>query len=208
MEYVSSDVTIRSGSLDSFRYLSHHGIKGQKWGVRRYQNEDGTPTNSGKKRYYDNKKYTWLQDKLGYDERDRLNSAKEGAEAKKNIMNNASKWATSASKAADHSKSLFDAQSDSYSKGKQQGYDPNSPYMLNARTYVEEARKKWIEDEEDANQAASYHFEATKEYVEGLEKCKRLQKEYNKTPLGKLDALRTKVSKGISFVKNLFKKKK
>ena len=32
-------------------YLMHHGIKGQKWGVRRYQNEDGTLTEEGKKRY-------------------------------------------------------------------------------------------------------------------------------------------------------------
>lgn len=32
-------------------YLAHHGIKGQKWGVRRYQNEDGTLTDAGKKRY-------------------------------------------------------------------------------------------------------------------------------------------------------------
>ena len=32
-------------------YLEHHGILGQKWGVRRYQNEDGTLTEEGKKRY-------------------------------------------------------------------------------------------------------------------------------------------------------------
>ncbi len=32
-------------------YLVHHGIKGQKWGVRRYQNADGTLTAAGKKRY-------------------------------------------------------------------------------------------------------------------------------------------------------------
>ena len=31
--------------------LYHHGIKGQKWGVRRYQNEDGSLTPEGKKRY-------------------------------------------------------------------------------------------------------------------------------------------------------------
>lgn len=30
--------------------LSHWGIKGQKWGVRRYQNKDGTLTSAGKKR--------------------------------------------------------------------------------------------------------------------------------------------------------------
>lgn len=31
--------------------LMHHGIKGQKWGVRQYQNADGTLTEAGKKRY-------------------------------------------------------------------------------------------------------------------------------------------------------------
>lgn len=31
--------------------LYHHGIKGMKWGTRRYQNADGTLTNAGKKRY-------------------------------------------------------------------------------------------------------------------------------------------------------------
>ena len=30
--------------------LYHHGIKGQKWGVRRFQNKDGSMTSAGKKR--------------------------------------------------------------------------------------------------------------------------------------------------------------
>ena len=29
-------------------YLYHHGIKGQKWGIRRYQNADGSLTAEGK----------------------------------------------------------------------------------------------------------------------------------------------------------------
>ena len=31
--------------------LYHHGVKGQRWGVRRYQNKDGSLTSYGKKRY-------------------------------------------------------------------------------------------------------------------------------------------------------------
>ena len=41
MEYLPS-------YMDSL-YLEHHGILGQKWGVRRYQNEDGSLTSEGKK---------------------------------------------------------------------------------------------------------------------------------------------------------------
>ena len=40
--YVSNDV------------LMHHGIKGQRWGVRRFQNEDGGLTPRGKARYESN----------------------------------------------------------------------------------------------------------------------------------------------------------
>lgn len=47
--------------------LYHHGVKGQRWGVRRYQNKDGSLTYAGKKRalkmqdrytnFTENKKY-------------------------------------------------------------------------------------------------------------------------------------------------------
>lgn len=33
--------------------LCHHGIKGQKWGIRRFQKKDGSLTPAGKGRYND-----------------------------------------------------------------------------------------------------------------------------------------------------------
>ena len=38
-------------------YLEHHGIQGQKWGHRRFQNEDGTLTEAGRKRYHKLQRY-------------------------------------------------------------------------------------------------------------------------------------------------------
>jgi len=47
-------------------FLAHYGIKGQKWGVRRFQNEDGSLTEDGKKKYLisENSRYKYIK-KLG-----------------------------------------------------------------------------------------------------------------------------------------------
>jgi hypothetical protein len=39
--------------------LYHHGVKGMKWGVRRYQNKDGSLTPKGRKRYSDGAFEQW-----------------------------------------------------------------------------------------------------------------------------------------------------
>lgn len=42
-------------SINNTKTLCHYGVLGQKWGIRRYQNEDGTLTAAGKEKYYSSK---------------------------------------------------------------------------------------------------------------------------------------------------------
>lgn len=52
VDMTNNDWRIYQGDLD---YLAHHGIRGQKWGVRRFENANGTLTAAGKARYDDGK---------------------------------------------------------------------------------------------------------------------------------------------------------
>lgn len=60
--------------------LMHFGIKGMRWGVRRFQNPDGTRTQAGKKRYHDmprfmtKKKRAKLEAKTISDAKDRIHN--------------------------------------------------------------------------------------------------------------------------------------
>lgn len=79
-------------SLDSKDILAHYGVPGMKWGVRRYQNYDGTLTEAGKRQYrYKTLSVDSEETKAAY--ADLKKSAKEYSDYQKQYYNeNKDKW--------------------------------------------------------------------------------------------------------------------
>ena len=66
-------------------YIKHHGIKGMKWGVRRFQNKDGSLTPAGNKRYSDSERRAQMK-KIAKRKNVKFDSDRKTAEyASKNI---------------------------------------------------------------------------------------------------------------------------
>ena len=71
-------------------YLAHHGIKGQRWGIRRYQNADGTRTALGKRRDQNkiNKEKWFKQNIPGGKDKPKISAAEKVFKESGNILSN------------------------------------------------------------------------------------------------------------------------
>lgn len=68
--------------------LKHWGIKGQKWGFRRFQNPDGSLTPAGKERYGNSKDYAGRPTSG----RESIDSGSKAAKSSSNVIRTFSKW--------------------------------------------------------------------------------------------------------------------
>lgn len=69
--------------------LKHHGVKGQKWGIRRFQNKDGSLTPDGYKRYGSK---TNLEKEYPQDVKKSLSKTKNAIDKSNNAINTAKKF--------------------------------------------------------------------------------------------------------------------
>jgi len=75
--------------MDNKRELRHYGVLGMKWGVRRYQNEDGSLTSLGRRRLGDSPNPDRVHNQVAKDYRNvnlGLNAASNAARSASNIV--------------------------------------------------------------------------------------------------------------------------
>lgn len=139
--------------------LFHYGIKGQKWGVRRYQNSDGTLTPAGKKRY------------------DNMSGEELYKHAKKQIHKERAKqygWSNQwlhSKTIGENSKNAVDA------RDKSEKEIRKSAEYKDAVAKLKKIEKKWLEEYEDSYKHTPEEIEkVAKEYDDTAELVSKIAK--------------------------------
>lgn len=172
--------------LISNDYLAHHGILGQKWGVRRYQNEDGSLTTAGKSRYY---KSDGQLTRKGQKRQAQLDSAK--ANLSRSIESNANN-------AADYRK-YIDAYRERYT-----GEGAKERYAKDMGVDDDEIVKTWSDEEFKSIIESEIRIEklTAESYENSAKKGKQLLEKYSNMTLDDIDRMSKAERKEFKSVAN------
>lgn len=161
--------------------LYHWGIKGMKWGVRRYRNEDGTLTETGKKRYSDDE-----PEQLGY--KSTGLKARRARKANEKVDEGFKRWdesdkhrdnAISLGKKATSAKLAYE--SDKSNKDAKSAYKQANKEYKKALSENTTYRKGVVRSEVGKDASRKYLSQAkkVKKQLEADPTNKQLQKQYN-----------------------------
>ena len=152
-------------------YLAHHGVKGQRWGVRRFQNPDGSLTEKGKRRM------KTLQDKS-----DKLDAKK----AKLNSPKNMVKLSQYKSLSADRHSAANRHKADEDFYRNKASYALNNHGSKVATKNADKAHTKYVQE---AKKAAEYDDYITKhQNKEAKIDRKKIKVDSKLNPLKEIDA--------------------
>ena len=152
-------------------YLAHHGVKGQRWRVRRFQNPDGSLTEKGKRRM-----------KTLRDKSDKLDAKKSKLNSPKNIVKLSQYKSLSADRHAAANRHKAD----------EDFYRNKASYALNnhgSKVATKKADKAHTKYVQEAKKAAEYDDYITKhQNKEAKIDRKKIKVESKLNPLKEIDA--------------------
>lgn len=142
MNDIYRDHVLSNANEIELSYLAHHGILGQKWGVRRFQNKDGTLTDAGKKHYTKE-----LKKRLHKENNDYLIRGKQKQRAERHKVLDELQSELEKSEGWKKQQEATDrGDEDAFYKAHFELYGPDGDYVKIAKTYIRPYAEAMIKD--------------------------------------------------------------